>query len=102
MRQTDEEKGQTMARPNTNRQQTFSITAPKALSVQLVGDFTRWQEEAIEMERQRGGVWKTSVTLAPGTYHYRFIVDGEGRDDPACALCRANPFGGDDAVRQVT
>jgi 5'-AMP-activated protein kinase regulatory beta subunit len=90
-----------MARSKTNRQQTFSITAPKALSVQLVGDFTRWQEEAIEMDRQKDGAWKTSVTLAPGTYHYRFIVAGEWRDDPACALCKTNSFGSEDAVRQV-
>lgn len=90
-----------MARRSKDRQQTFSITVPKALSVQLVGDFTRWQEEAIEMERQPGGVWQTSVTLAPGAYHYRFIVDGEWRDDPARPLCRSNPFGSEDAVRQV-
>ncbi len=90
-----------MARKNNNRRQTFSINAPKAMSVLLVGDFTRWQEEAIEMEKQKGGEWKISVTLAPGTYQYRFIVDGEWRDDPACALRRANHFGSEDAVRRV-
>ena len=68
-----------MARKNTNRLQTFSLLAPDAISVQLVGDFTRWRDEAIEMERQKGGVWKITVALTPGMYHYRFVVDGEWR-----------------------
>jgi hypothetical protein len=37
-----------------------------------------------------------------GTYHYRFRVDGEWRDDPACTLRVGNPFGSQDAVRVVS
>lgn len=90
-----------MARKNNNRRQTFSINAPEAMSVLLVGDFTRWQEEAIEMEKQKGGEWKISVTLAPGTYQYRFIVDGEWRGDPDCVLHVANFYGRENAMRQA-
>lgn len=89
-----------MAR-KSNRRQTFTLIAPTATSVQLVGDFTHWQDEAIEMEKQKGGEWKTSVALEPGTYEYRFIVDGEWRGDPDCALRVANPYGGENAMRQV-
>ncbi|MEK7674355.1 MAG: glycogen-binding domain-containing protein [Verrucomicrobiota bacterium] len=91
-----------MKRKTNNQQpQTFSITAPAAMSVLLAGDFTHWQEAAIPMERQEGGVWKTTVALAPGTYHYRFILDGQWRDDPECTLRVANPYGGENSVRQV-
>lgn len=90
-----------MAR-RTNRRQTFNFTAPKAISVQLVGDFTHWQDEAIEMEKQKGGEWKTSVALAPGTYQYRFVVDGEWCGDPDCILRVANPYGSENGVRKVT
>lgn len=81
--------------------QTFSITAPAALRVALVGDFTQWQEKPINLIRQESGVWSATVELAPGTYHYRFVVDGEWRDDPDCMLRVPNPYGGENAVRQV-
>lgn len=81
--------------------QTFSFTAPGAMSVQLVGDFTNWQERPISMQKGADGVWRATVELPPGTYHYRFLVDGEWRDDPECALRVPNPFGTQNAVRQV-
>ena len=62
--------------------QTFSFRAPDALSVQLVGDFTQWQERPINLQKGVGGVWRTVVPLPAGTHHYRFLVDGEWRDDP--------------------
>ena len=82
-------------------EQVFAITAPGASSVSLVGDFTHWQEKPIALKPTGSGQWKVSVSLAPGTYHYRFLVDGEWRDDPECTLRVANPFGSEDAVRNV-
>jgi len=46
-------------------------------------------------------VWKVSVELPPGVHHYRFLVGGEWRDDPECIVRVPNPFGGQNAVRQV-
>ncbi|MBI4327693.1 MAG: isoamylase early set domain-containing protein [Chloroflexi bacterium] len=86
---------------NHSQSQTFSFAAPTAMSVLLAGDFTHWQEKAIPMEKQADGVWKTTVALASGTYHYRFIVDGQWHDDPECMLRVTNPYGGEDSVRQV-
>ena len=84
-----------------NRRQTFSITAPDAASVLLVGDFTQWQETPIPLKKGSGGVWHTAVTLPPGTHHYRFIVDGQWCDDPQCSLHTPNPYGSQDSIRQV-
>ena len=97
-----QEKVADMARKNNQQQQTFAITAPTAMSVLLAGDFTHWQQRAISMKKHPGGVWKATVKLAPGTYHYRFIVDGQWQDDPECTLYVANPYGGENAVRQVS
>ena len=83
------------------RTQTFSFRAPEAKSVQLVGDFTQWQEHPINLEKGAGGVWRTVVPLPPGTHYYRFLVDGEWRDDPECTLRAPNPFGGENMTRQV-
>jgi 1,4-alpha-glucan branching enzyme len=86
----------------TGRKQTFTLSAPGALKVQLMGDFTRWEEQPIRMEKDARGVWQTAVELAPGTHHYRFVVDGEWRNDPQCALRAPNPFGGENMIRQVS
>ena len=92
-----------MARKQNNgKRETFSLAAPKALNVVLVGDFTRWQQAPLPLTKQADGVWQTRVELSPGPHRYRFIVDGQWWDDPACSLRVANPYGTHDSVRQVS
>lgn len=86
---------------NTKRKQTFSFSASSAMSVQLVGDFTHWQESPINLRKEADGVWRTTVELEPGVHHYRFLVDGQWRDDPECSMHVANPYGGENMVRKV-
>jgi 1,4-alpha-glucan branching enzyme len=83
------------------RNQIFAFSAPSAMSVQLVGDFTHWQESPINLHKNADGVWRTTVELSPGTHHYRFLVDGQWRDDPECVLRAPNPYGSEDMMRQV-
>jgi 1,4-alpha-glucan branching enzyme len=86
---------------HTKPKQTFTFTAPSALSVLLVGDFTQWQKNAIPLEKQPNGLWRATVLLEPGTYRYRFLIDGQWCDDPNCTLRVPNPFGSQDAVLNV-
>ncbi len=81
--------------------QGFSFRAPEAISVQLVGDFTHWQENPISLKKEAGGLWRASVELKPGTHHYRFLVDGEWRDDPECSMREPNAFGSQNMTRKV-
>ena len=81
--------------------QEFFYSAPEANSVQLVGDFTHWQSKPVNLVKQADGVWKTSIALAAGTYHYRFLVDGTWYDDPQCTLRIPNIFGSHNMVREV-
>lgn len=81
--------------------QTFSLNSPGAVNVQLVGDFTQWQQNPIALKKGGDGVWKANVELSPGVHHYRFMVDGQWCDDPDCASRSANPFGGENMTRQV-
>jgi 1,4-alpha-glucan branching enzyme len=85
----------------TAMKQTFSFKAPEAHSVLLAGDFTRWLKDPIPLRRETDGVWRATASLRPGTYHYRFVVDGEWRDDPECTLRVQNPFGTQNDVIQV-
>ncbi len=88
---------------NTNKQtkQPFQFSAPGAKVVVLVGDFTDWHQRGIPMQKDRNGVWTASVELTPGTHRYRFIVDGEWRDDPQCKSRVSDPFGGEDMLREA-
>lgn len=85
----------------SSRTQTFSFRAPEAVSVQLVGDFTQWQENPINLQKGPDGIWRKTVPLSSGTHHYRFLVDGQWRDDPECTVRVPNPFGSEDMTRQV-
>ena len=68
----------------------------------LVCDFTHWQQSGIPMHKGKDGIWVATVELPPGSHTYRFIVDGDWRDDPECTLRVPNPYGSQDMVRQVS
>ena len=53
------------------------------------------------MRKNPNGVWTASVELPPGAHHYRFLVDGQWRDDPACARHAPNPYGTQNAICEV-
>ena len=56
---------------------TFVFVARSASSVAIVGDFNDWQEGASPLHRgSDDGVWAITIPLAPGRYHYTFVVDG--------------------------
>jgi 1,4-alpha-glucan branching enzyme len=57
--------------------------------------------DAILMKRQKTGIWKTTVSLESGRYEYRFLVDGQWRDDPASVEKVANRYGTENCVRTV-
>ena len=82
----------------TTRKVTFSCVAPAARTVRLAGSFTDWEQAPLALKRQKSGLWKTTISLAPGTYRYRFLVDGQWQDDPSCIQRESNPFGSQDCV----
>ena len=77
---------------------TFSFTAPKANTVLVAGDFTGWQEAPLILKKDKSGTWKNTVSLPPGRYEYRLLVDGQWQDDPQCPNRQPNQFGGENCV----
>jgi 1,4-alpha-glucan branching enzyme len=92
----------TRAARGSAKKETFSYFAPEAESVELVGDFTNWEESPISLKRSKDGTWKAIVSLDPGTHEYRLKVDGEWRNDPDCARRQTNPFGEENCIREVS
>ncbi len=60
-------------------------------TVGLCGDFAGWR--IIDMKNERG-VYRAELDLAPGSYLYKLVVDGEWIADPANPDKIADPFGG--------
>lgn len=62
---------------------TFSLNRPAAEKVYLCGDFNQWSPASLRMIRHDGnGHWEKRLTLMPGRYQYKFVVDGEWVHDP--------------------
>ena len=68
-------------------------------NVALCGDFNGWSAENIALQRGTGGAWQVTVPLEPGSYHYRYLLDGERWENSWHAdRYEPNPFGGTNSV----
>jgi DnaK suppressor protein len=85
------------SRPRTVRHQV-RLNAPEASTVVVTGSFCGWAPEGRALARNRQGIWKTTLHLPPGRHEYRFLVDGEWKDDPACTERVPNAFGSENCV----
>ena len=64
-----------------------------ARNVCIAGSFNDWHPTASEMLNMASGKWVKDLELAPGTYEYRFVVDGKWVTDHRCAHTVPNAFG---------
>jgi chromosome partitioning protein len=78
---------------------------PSASEVRIAGDFNGWiPDKGVESLVAGEGparVWTKILHLAPGTYQYRYVVDGEWREDPENPRAISGPVGGRNSVLVV-
>jgi len=78
---------------------------PGASDVRIAGDFNGWvPDKNVRSLVQAEGVervWTKILHLPPGTYHYRYVVDGEWREDPDNPQAEPGPVGGRNSVLVV-
>jgi chromosome partitioning protein len=79
----------------------FTFEAPGAVTVQLAGDFNNWTPDGSEMELV-GGVWVKTLSLPPGRYRYRYVVDGHWQNDPLNPSVEPSPYGGSDSLVELS
>jgi len=72
---------------------TFSIDLSGAQEVILMGDFNNWNPKKHLMKKDGNGVWNKAVILPPGSYEYKFLVDGHWKEDPQNDQTCLNCFG---------
>lgn len=66
--------------------------------VEVAGDFNEWVP--MQMKKQKGE-FALILNVPPGTYEYKFIIDGDWQVDPDHSAWALNPFGTLNSVIQV-
>lgn len=80
----------------------FSLVAPNATMVSIVGDFNRWNPRALPMRRSPDGrIWEIEVRLPLGRYDYAFMIDGRLSPDPAAPRDVNDDFGAPNSIVMV-
>ena len=74
----------------------------QARRVAIAGSFNDWRPAATPMVPMGRGWWVKGLTLPPGRYQYRFVVDGQWVPDPNAAATELGPDGHDNSVLVVS
>ena len=79
----------------------FSLFAPTAESVSVAGSFNNWDPTSTPLHREERGVWSLAMSMKPGSYEYRFVVDGNWQEDPMACDSVENPYGSRNSIKRV-
>jgi 1,4-alpha-glucan branching enzyme len=79
---------------------TFKLAADAA-SVFVVGEFNNWVADDTSRLERTNGCFSRALNLKPGSYRYRFVVDGKWQEDPSNPLFAENPFGERDSILEI-
>jgi 1,4-alpha-glucan branching enzyme len=80
----------------------FAIEKPEAKEVYLCGDFNQWSPVNARMFLRSGNHrWEKRLTLPPGRYEYKFLVDGEWMHDATARETAPNVHGSLNSVVHV-
>lgn len=80
----------------------FSVVAPNAARVSIVGDFNHWNPTTLPMKRSADGrLWEVEVRLPLGRYSYAFMIDGHLATDPSAPSGAGDDFGTPNSVLMV-
>lgn len=90
-----------MADKISKKRVTFTFDDAAAREVMLAGSFNAWDPSVRPLKKDVNGLWKTAIMLPKGTYEYRFVVDGEWREDLKSFDKRMNEFGSYNSVISV-
>ena len=76
-----------MVRADLRTGQVLFICRPAlgTKAVFLVGTFNDWSPKSHRMRKLRDGTFRRRLTIAPGQYQYKFVVDGTWTVDPDLA-----------------
>jgi hypothetical protein len=80
----------------------FTLEAPEDAIVQIAGDFNNWVPEGLHLTRSMTKpLWQKLIPLKPGTYQYKYLIDGRWTHDPANDRLADDFLGGMNSVLNV-
>lgn len=89
----------------TGRSCQVTFTLPHHVSAErahLLGEFNDWDPTINPMKRLKNGNFSVTVTLAPGYYRFRYLLDGERwENDWEADGYMPNEYGSEDSVVEV-
>lgn len=89
-------------RAPTKQSVTFEYFDPAARIVTIAGEFNDWNPLARPLKKDRGGLWKIALRLEPGSYQYKFVINGERWEEDPLNLHRVyNEHGTFNSIRKV-
>ena len=89
-------------KPSTKKPVTFTVHGEKGRSVYIAGEFNEWNPTAKKMAyKARAGIYTATVKLEPGSYQYKFVIDGTWCADPENVNAVANDCGTFNSVIEV-
>jgi len=80
----------------------FEIEADPKCLVFIAGTFNGWDPTSHPLEYHlEDEVFRVTLLLEPGTYEYRFVVNGVWQTDPKCGEQVQNAYGSVNSVVRV-
>ncbi|RKZ27020.1 glycoside hydrolase family 13, partial [bacterium] len=79
----------------------FTYTDPSAENVFIAGTFNNWSQSANEMKKGDDGIFRIVIKLKPGEYQYKFVVDGNWKEDTDNPNKVDDGYGGTNSVVEV-
>lgn len=56
--------------------------APDSQEVSVGGTFNDWNPNQTPMRKSADGTWRVTLRVPPGSYEYKFVVDGKWLCEP--------------------
>lgn len=84
------------------KEAVFTLEIPKGEKVQIAGDFNNWMPESLHLTHSQGRpLWQKIMRLRPGSYQYKYLVDGHWIPDPTNDEIIDDVFGGVNSVINI-
>lgn len=81
---------------------TLKLDYPNAADVCVIGSFNNWEAGVNPMRLSEDGLWTAQVTLTPGRYPYKFLIDRTSKiTDPGSPTIEPDGFGGFNSILVV-
>jgi len=94
--------GERLSDETAKKTVVFTLQAPLDADVKIAGDFNQWTPESLDFHDFNGSsAWHKLIRLDPGSYEYKYLIDGRWVPDPENGTTVVNRMGSENSVLKV-